>query len=647
MASSSSSGALNTSIGSSRVCSEQKLGKGGSSPPAGLCPAASVNAGGEFDLLHLDYTTRFSLWQVKMRTILTQSSDLDEAFDGFGKKDAKTWTDDEKRKDHTLLYSCDELTLAEVYEALQQREKMKSMVQAEGSSSKAEALQVRGRTKNRNNNYNNYNRDKSKTDRGRSKSKGRDGKFCKYYWFSSYEFVQSGDVVRMGDNNPREIMGIGSVQIKMHDGMTRTLTDVRHIPGMARNLISLSTLDVDGYKHSGSHGVLKVSKGSLVHMIGDMNSAKLYVLRGSILYGIAAAVIPDEPGKTNLWHMRRGHLSEHVMAELHRRDLLDGCNLSKFEFCEHCIFDVTDDVDFSDNSDDEQERISVQVEHVEEKENDVAENDNIVVQHSPPVLQQTNSSVAADRPGRNKGPRPRLIEECNLVHHALSCVEQVEHDTEPATYAEAVASVDRMKWLSAMQEEMQSPNKNGTWDVVPLPKKKKVVRYQMFHERTKLIDIKYHYVRDIVAQGKLKPKNGGSGRSGTAIRENSPPRGHLRLMRPRPEWQVPPEYAMASQHYILADDPEEYIRQCATILASLEHNPPTPVGYDRFGWEEEQAYRAHCGEHGQCCIRCGHWFPLAQLPPPHWFQPSAPSDDNGGEYSDFEDIYYKARHEYD
>uniref|UniRef100_I1QIE0 Retrovirus-related Pol polyprotein from transposon TNT 1-94 n=1 Tax=Oryza glaberrima TaxID=4538 RepID=I1QIE0_ORYGL len=27
---------------------------------------------------------------------------------------------------------------------------------------------------------------------------------------------------------------------------------------------------------------------------------------------------------------------------------------------------------------------------------------------------------------------------------------------------------------------------------------------QMFHERTKHIDIKYHYVRDVVAQGKLK-----------------------------------------------------------------------------------------------------------------------------------------------
>ncbi|KAK1694265.1 hypothetical protein QYE76_010962 [Lolium multiflorum] len=314
----------------------------------------------------------------------------------------------------------DELTLAKVYEALQQREKMKSMVQAEGSSSKAEALQVRGRTENRNNNYN---RDKSKTDRGRSKSKGRDD------WFSSYEFVQSGDVVRMGDNNPREIVGIGSVQIKMHDGMTRTLTDVRHIPGMARNLISLSTLDVDG------------DEGIVRHH-----------------------TIPYTP-------------QQNGVAERMNRTIISKarCMLSNA--------DVTDAVDFSDNSDDEQQRISVQVEHVEEKENDVAENDNTVVQHSPPVLQQTNSSIAADRPRRNKGPRPRLIEECNLVHHALSCAEQVEHDTEPATYTEAVASVDHVKWISAMQEEMQSLDKNGTWDVVPLPKQKKAVRCKWIFKR--------------------------------------------------------------------------------------------------------------------------------------------------------------------
>jgi hypothetical protein len=46
-------------------------------------------------------------------------------------------------------------------------------------------------------------------------------------------------------------------------------------------------------------------------MIGDMNSSKLYVLRGSTLPSIAAAVTSDEPSKTNLWHARHGHMNEH------------------------------------------------------------------------------------------------------------------------------------------------------------------------------------------------------------------------------------------------------------------------------------------------------------------------------------------------
>ena len=41
----------------------------------------------------------------------------------------------------TILYCRDELTLAEVYESLQQKEKMKSLVQS-GESSRGEPLQV-------------------------------------------------------------------------------------------------------------------------------------------------------------------------------------------------------------------------------------------------------------------------------------------------------------------------------------------------------------------------------------------------------------------------------------------------------------------------------------------------------------------------
>ena len=76
---------------------------------------------------------------------------------------------------------------------------------------------------------------------------------------------------------------------------------------------------------------VRYQKGSLIHMIGDMNSTKLYVLRGSTLHGsiTAATISNDEPSKTNLWHMRLGHMGELGMAELIKRDMLDGCTVGK------------------------------------------------------------------------------------------------------------------------------------------------------------------------------------------------------------------------------------------------------------------------------------------------------------------------------
>ena len=73
-----------------------------------------------------------------------------------------------------------------------------------------------------------------------------------------------------------------------------------------------------------------------------------------------------------------------------------------------------------------------------------------IVQHSPPILQPQNQSIADRITKRSCGPLPRLIEECDIVHNAFSCAEQVENIHEPATYTEAVVSGDREKWIFAM-----------------------------------------------------------------------------------------------------------------------------------------------------------------------------------------------------
>jgi len=55
-----------------------------------------------YDLPPLDRDTRFALWKVKTRAILTQS-EVDDALDKFGNKDSNSWTEEEKGKDHKAL----------------------------------------------------------------------------------------------------------------------------------------------------------------------------------------------------------------------------------------------------------------------------------------------------------------------------------------------------------------------------------------------------------------------------------------------------------------------------------------------------------------------------------------------------------------
>ena len=95
----------------------------------------------------------------------------------------------------------------------------------------------------------------------------------------------SKGVVLMGNNATCKVAGIGTIRIKMFDGVVRTLGDGKHVSHVKRNLISLSTLDSKKYKYIGEGGVLKVSKGVLVLMKGHKRFAKLYVLQGSTITG--------------------------------------------------------------------------------------------------------------------------------------------------------------------------------------------------------------------------------------------------------------------------------------------------------------------------------------------------------------------------
>ena len=47
--------------------------------------------------------------------------------------------------------------------------------------------------------------------------------------------------------------------------------------------------------------------------------------------------------------------------------------------------------------------------------------------------------------------------------------------TDPISFSQAIKSVDSIKWMDAMKDEMKSINQNKAWDLVELPKRYKKV----------------------------------------------------------------------------------------------------------------------------------------------------------------------------
>lgn len=76
------------------------------------------------------------------------------------------------------------------------------------------------------------------------------------YWIAKRLLPRARDGIELS------VVGVGTVRIKMYDGVVRTL-EVRHVPELRKNLISLSLLDSHGYRYSGEGEVVKVIRGAL------------------------------------------------------------------------------------------------------------------------------------------------------------------------------------------------------------------------------------------------------------------------------------------------------------------------------------------------------------------------------------------------
>lgn len=162
---------------------------------------------------------------------------------------------------------------------------------------------------------------------------------CSYHmtsrqnWFSEFKEVTGGQVL-LSDDMAVYVQGMGTVMLNTRGGTVNRLTNVRYVPNLKRNLISVSSLDLQRFKQEGGEGKTCFYKKGKLALRGTLLGS-LYLLDGETVSPSANAAIAEDD--TALWHCCLAHTSMRNLKILADKGILDKKKICELDFCESCI----------------------------------------------------------------------------------------------------------------------------------------------------------------------------------------------------------------------------------------------------------------------------------------------------------------------
>ncbi|KAG8498697.1 hypothetical protein CXB51_005124 [Gossypium anomalum] len=309
----------------------------------------------------------------------------------------------------------------------------------------------------------------------------------------------------MGNNLRVRSQVLEQLKLRCLMELSEHLVNVRYVPELKRNLISLSTLDSKGYRYTAESGVLKISKGSLVGDERAKKNCQVIFLQGSTVTGDAAVASSSLSDGKQIKYLRTDNGLEFCSDEFNRlcksegivrhltvrhtpqqngvtermnrtimekvRCMLSNANLPKSFWGRsslYCMFLIN-------------RSPSVAIEKRLHKRKVVISRD--VVFDETAMLPNLSLKDSSNKENQkqvehqiNTESTPQKYAEADLVAYALNVAEDIDANQEPSNYSEAISCEDSEKWMFAMQEEMESLHKNKTWDLVKLPKARLVAK---------------------------------------------------------------------------------------------------------------------------------------------------------------------------
>ncbi|RVW11957.1 Retrovirus-related Pol polyprotein from transposon TNT 1-94 [Vitis vinifera] len=233
--------------------------------------------------------------------------------------------------------------------------------------------------------------------------------------FSTFEPIENGEKVFMGNSATSEIKGQGKVILKMTSGKELTLTNVLYVPEIRKNLVSGSLLNNHGFRLVFDSNKVVLSKSGMYVGKGYMSDGMwklnvMTIIKSNMNKASTSTYMLES---SNLWH------------DIHKNTIMESRNASFFE-------DV-----FPCKSKEEPSSSKRMLES-----------------------QDQNEEVEVE-PRRSKRVRTEKSFGPDFLTFML--------EGEPQTFKEAVNSTEGLMWKEAIKSEIDSILQNHTWELVDLP----------------------------------------------------------------------------------------------------------------------------------------------------------------------------------
>ncbi|GKE16066.1 zinc finger, CCHC-type containing protein [Tanacetum coccineum] len=154
-------------------------------------------------------------------------------------------------------------------------------------------------------------------------------------WFKTYESLNDGSVLHMGNESAALVHGRSCVDLKFSSGKIVSLFNVLHVPNIRKNLVSSSVLNNCGYKQVIEANKFVLSKhGVFIGFVYFSNHMfRLNIVNDNIGSSFMST---SKLNDSILWHARLGHVHFKRMQDMSKDGLIPAFDMDT-EKCKTCM----------------------------------------------------------------------------------------------------------------------------------------------------------------------------------------------------------------------------------------------------------------------------------------------------------------------